>query len=112
MIGTLKDRSICDKIENALIPMKVTNCAGETSLVGLTKKIRQITVLICNDSGAMHLANSLGTPLIAVFIATDSRITGPIFNGCKMLVESGNDKSTNEISTSILSKFQMFISKT
>ena len=112
LIGTLKDRSICDEIENALIPMKVTNCAGETSLVGLTKKIRQITVLICNDSGAMHLANSLGTPLIAVFIATDSRITGPIFNGCKMLVEPGNDKSTNEISTSILSKFQMFISKT
>jgi len=35
--------------------------------------------LLCNDSGAMHLANILGTPIFAIFGPTSPEKTGPVF---------------------------------
>jgi ADP-heptose:LPS heptosyltransferase len=34
-------------------------------------------VVVCNDSGAMHLAAAVGTPLVALFGLTDPRLTSP-----------------------------------
>ncbi len=31
-----------------------------------------------NDSGAMHLAGAVGTPLVAIFGPTDERVTAPL----------------------------------
>ena len=35
------------------------------------------SVFLTNDSGPMHLADSLGTPLVALFGSTDPIVTGP-----------------------------------
>jgi heptosyltransferase-2 len=35
-------------------------------------------LVICNDSGAMHLASALGVPTLAIFGSTEPQLTGPM----------------------------------
>ncbi|MBM3845725.1 MAG: lipopolysaccharide heptosyltransferase II [Verrucomicrobia bacterium] len=60
---------------------RVINLAGQTSLRELMAGIRQSQVFLTNDSGPMHLAAALGTPLVAVFGSTSPELTGPGLNG-------------------------------
>lgn len=52
--------------------------AGESApdLPGLASLLAQVDLLITNDSGPLHLAAALGTPAVALFGATDPRMTG------------------------------------
>jgi heptosyltransferase-2 len=50
---------------------------GKTSLPQLAALIRFADLFVTNDSGPMHLANSLKTPLVALFGPTDPIRTGP-----------------------------------
>ena len=50
---------------------------GETTLAELVGVLRELRLLLTNDSGPMHLAAALGTPLVAVFGSTDWRETRP-----------------------------------
>ena len=51
--------------------------AGRTDLKVLIALLRRIDLLVTVDSGPMHLAAALGTPLVALFGATDPRLIGP-----------------------------------
>ena len=51
---------------------------GNTSLRELTGVLASLQLLVTNDSGPMHLAASLGVPLVAVFGPTDWRETAPL----------------------------------
>jgi len=53
------------------------NLAGKTNLLELADTYRQCRVVITNDSGPMHIAAAVGTPVIAVFGPTDPALTGP-----------------------------------
>lgn len=53
------------------------NLAGKTSLLELADLYRQCAVLITNDSGPMHLAAAVGTPVVAIFGPTEPALTGP-----------------------------------
>ncbi|MEI6083622.1 MAG: glycosyltransferase family 9 protein, partial [Verrucomicrobiota bacterium] len=53
------------------------NLAGKTDLLELAELYRQCAVVITNDSGPMHLAAAVGTPVIAIFGPTDPALTGP-----------------------------------
>ena len=44
---------------------------GETTLAELVGVLARLRLLLTNDSGPMHLAAALGTPLVAVFGSTD-----------------------------------------
>lgn len=59
------------------LPERVMNLAGVTSLRELMCLIKDCGVLVTNDSGPMHIAAALGTPLVALFGSTDDRATGP-----------------------------------
>ncbi|MGH9460602.1 MAG: lipopolysaccharide heptosyltransferase II [Vicinamibacteria bacterium] len=52
--------------------------ASKTSLAELMGITATLSVLICNDSGPMHVASALGVPTVAVFGPTDERETGPL----------------------------------
>ena len=56
---------------------EATNLAGETSLKELVALVAEADLLVTNDSGPMHVADALGTPLVAVFGPTDPARTGP-----------------------------------
>ena len=46
----------------------------------LCEIFQESSAIICNDSGAMHLANSLGLPVVAIFGPTSPSITGPVYD--------------------------------
>jgi len=51
---------------------------GETTLGALVGVLARLRLLLTNDSGPMHLAAALGTPLVAVFGSTDWTETAPL----------------------------------
>jgi heptosyltransferase-2 len=59
------------------LPERVIDLAGVTSLRELACLIKDCSVFLTNDSGPMHIADALGTPLVALFGSTDEAKTGP-----------------------------------
>ena len=55
----------------------VINLAGKTSLRQLMALLKRCRALLTNDSGPMHLAAALGTPVIVPFGSTSPELTGP-----------------------------------
>ena len=53
------------------------NLAGETDLFQLAELYRRCAVVITNDSGPMHVAAAVGTPVVGIFGPTDPSLTGP-----------------------------------
>jgi heptosyltransferase II len=60
---------------------RVINLAGLTSLRELACLISLCDVLLTNDSGPMHIADALGTPIVALFGSTSEVVTGPYHRG-------------------------------
>ncbi len=50
---------------------------GKTSLKQLAALLKEVDLLVTNDSGPMHIAAALGTPVVAIFGPTDPKRTGP-----------------------------------
>ncbi len=48
------------------------------SLRGMMAILRQCAVLVCNDSGPMHVAAALGVPTVAIFERGEPRWFGPV----------------------------------
>jgi heptosyltransferase II len=65
-------KMICNKFS-----ARVVNLAGQTNLRELMALIKICTVFLTNDSGPMHIADALGTPLLALFGSTNALATGP-----------------------------------
>lgn len=63
------------------LPSPVINLAGLTSLRELASLIKLCKVLLTNDSGPMHIAAAVGTPLVALFGSTNEVVTGPYQTG-------------------------------
>lgn len=63
------------------LPSRVINLAGLTSLRELASLISICDVLLTNDSGPMHIADALGTRIIALFGSTSEIVTGPYRTG-------------------------------
>ncbi len=55
----------------------VINLAGRTNLVELGAALKFCRVLLTNDSGPMHVAAALGTPVVVPFGSTSPELTGP-----------------------------------
>lgn len=58
-------------------PERVINLAGKTTLRELMALISLCHVFLTNDSGPMHIAAALKTPLLALFGSTNDTKTGP-----------------------------------
>ncbi len=57
---------------------QVYNLAGKTSLTQLAALYSRADLLITGDSGPMHIAAAVGTPLIAIHGPTDPALSGPV----------------------------------
>jgi heptosyltransferase-2 len=79
--GDQATASLCKEICLNL-PSRVINLAGLTTLRELASLIRLCHVVLTNDSGPMHIADALGTTMIALFGSTSEIVTGPYHRGC------------------------------
>lgn len=66
----------------------VINLEGQTTLKDLAELYRRAALLVTTDSGPMHLAAALGTPVVALFGPTDPGRTGPYGPGHVVIQES------------------------
>jgi len=57
--------------------LKIQNLIGQTSLRELMALLKACRVLLTNDSGPMHVAAALGTPVVVPFGSTSPELTGP-----------------------------------
>ncbi|GAB4419684.1 MAG: lipopolysaccharide heptosyltransferase II [Thermodesulfovibrionales bacterium] len=89
IFGGKDEASIAEEIEKLVITQKsnnsllvtrhsLLNLSGKTSLRELISLISECDVILSNDSGAMHIAYAVGTPLVAMFGSTDPKLTGPL----------------------------------
>ena len=77
IVGGPAERPLGEAIAAQLrVPARLL--AGETTLAGLAGVLSRLRLLLTNDSGPMHLAAALGTPLVAVFGSTDWTETAPV----------------------------------
>jgi len=67
------------------MPDRVVNLAGKTNLRELLSLIQACTVFLTNDSGPMHIAAALKTPLVALFGSTSDIKTGPSYGISKVI---------------------------
>jgi len=76
-------QSQADQINETLGQMTrpALNLAGKTSLLQLAALLRRADLLVTSDSGPMHLAAAVGTPVVGIFGPTDPRRVGPYGNG-------------------------------
>ena len=58
---------------------------GLTGMAELVEAIRRSSLLLCNDSGPMHIAAALGTPVVSLFGPTDPVLTGPFTRKAEVL---------------------------
>lgn len=75
--GGAGETAIAADIEKELSGSCV-NLAGKTTVRELMALLKRVNLLITNDSGPMHLAAALGTPLVAIFGSTDHTTTFPL----------------------------------
>jgi heptosyltransferase-1 len=64
---------------------QAVNLGGRTTLRELACLYRQAALVITTDSGPMHLAAAVGTPLVALFGPTDPLRTGPYGPGHRVI---------------------------
>jgi heptosyltransferase-2 len=76
MFGGLGDSNLCNRIAS-LAGSGVLNLAGKTSLRHLMALLKLCRVVLTNDSGPMHVAAALGTPVVVPFGSTSPELTGP-----------------------------------
>ena len=58
-------------------PQMVWNLAGQTSLRELCAALRVCDLVLTNDTGPMHVAAAVGTPVVVPFGSTSPDLTGP-----------------------------------
>jgi lipopolysaccharide heptosyltransferase I len=75
--GSAEDRDEIEAVLHEASDSGIYNWAGTTNLRELAYLCKRATVVISTDSGPMHLAAVLGTPVVALFGPTAPWRTGP-----------------------------------
>jgi heptosyltransferase I len=86
LLGGAGERDVCDRIASILGSAAV-NMAGKTSMSETGGLLKEMDMLISNDSGPVHMAAAVGTPVLAIFGPTESLRTGP-FGGKHCVVRT------------------------
>ncbi|MDD5556501.1 MAG: lipopolysaccharide heptosyltransferase II [bacterium] len=77
IVGGADERTLAEEIRAAAGGGAV-NLAGGTTIMDLAAVARRCAVFVSNDTGPMHLAAAVGTPVVAVVGPTDPAETGPL----------------------------------
>jgi heptosyltransferase-2 len=90
VLGSSAERGICAGVAAAV--RGAADLSGSTGLADWVALLAACDLALCNDSGGMHLAAAVGTPLVAIFGATDPAKTGPLTDACR-IVQGGGPRS-------------------
>jgi ADP-heptose:LPS heptosyltransferase len=71
LTGASGDRLLVDQAKHGLQASRTVDLAGDVDLVVLAALLRELDLFITGDTGPMHLAAAVGTPVVAVFGPSD-----------------------------------------
>ncbi|MBI4882204.1 MAG: lipopolysaccharide heptosyltransferase II [Planctomycetes bacterium] len=77
LVGGPGDHDVCDRVCHAVGDRRVLDLSGQTTVPELAAVLARSAFLVTNDTGAMHVAAAVGTPVVAIFGPTDPRTTPP-----------------------------------
>lgn len=70
MTGTSKELGIIDQIKNGCASQNVFVAAGKTNVPQLAALLKLSDLLVTGDTGPMHISVAVGTPVVAMFLAS------------------------------------------
>ena len=77
LTGSPAERPLAARIVELVGDGRVWNAAGEVPLGELPALMSRLALLVTGDTGPMHLAVAVGTPVVALFAVSDWRRSGP-----------------------------------
>jgi ADP-heptose:LPS heptosyltransferase len=77
MTGSHADRALGDRLKRALGDVAVVDVVGRLDLPALMAILDRLDVLLTGDTGPMHLADAMGTPIVALFGPSAPERYGP-----------------------------------
>jgi lipopolysaccharide heptosyltransferase I len=83
-VGGPSEREETPKIQSRM-HSRLIDLAGRTSLLELAALLRRADLMVTCDSGPMHLAAAVETPVVALFGPTDPVRTGPFGPGHRVI---------------------------
>ncbi|MCR4374287.1 MAG: glycosyltransferase family 9 protein, partial [Acidobacteria bacterium] len=78
LTGGPGDRAMVDQVRAALGAAPVVDAAGTLDLPATAALLARLDVLVTGDTGPMHLAAAVNTPIVALFGPSDPRRYGPL----------------------------------
>lgn len=107
LVGHWTEQKLGEQIENRLASGKLTNLMGLTSPGTLAGLLQETRLVISNDTGTMHLAGILNTPVIALFGPTNPKEYGPLGDTHKLIVSESGEMSGISVDQVIRACHQM-----
>jgi ADP-heptose:LPS heptosyltransferase len=77
LTGAPGDRTLVEIVRSALPDDRVLDLTAGTDLLTTAAIIQQLDLFVTGDTGPMHLARAVATPIVAIFGPSDPRRYGP-----------------------------------
>ena len=77
LTGSAADRAQVEIVRSALPADRVCDLSSGVGLLTVAAAIAQLDLFVTGDTGPMHLAHAVGTPVVAVFGPSDPRRYAP-----------------------------------
>ncbi|MBN2190124.1 MAG: lipopolysaccharide heptosyltransferase II [Candidatus Aureabacteria bacterium] len=77
LLGSKNDMDVCGAVKRQ-VSETIIDTSGKTTIKQLAAILKKVKLLITNDTGTMHLAAALQTPVLAIFGSTDAKATSPV----------------------------------
>ena len=85
-VGGNEDRDLVRSVMT-MMTGKALSAAGELSLAESAALLARCACLVSSDTGPLHLATAVQTPVVGLYGSTDPRRTGPIGRGHRVLMQ-------------------------
>jgi heptosyltransferase-2 len=77
LTGAESDRPLVDVVRRVIPPTHLVDAVGSAGLMTVAALIARCDLMITGDTGPMHIAHAVGTPIVAVFGPSDPRRYAP-----------------------------------
>lgn len=77
LTGGPSDRDLVDRVRRAIPPHQALDASRASGLLTVAALLERCDLVITGDTGPMHLAAAVGTPIVAVFGPSDPRRYAP-----------------------------------
>jgi len=74
--SSAEELALCEQLTQ-LVPGRILNLCGKTTPTQLAALLGQVVVLVAPDTGSVHIARAMGTPVVGLYAVASPELTGP-----------------------------------